>query len=97
MNRSVSHGMGAKVFFWLAVILGALNLFRFFFAGWAMDDLLIGLGFGLVAYGASLNGFGRPVDADGEPVAVDARGRLATLAGMALVVVGLMLEAGARA
>ena len=64
--------------------------------GWAVDDLLAGAGFALIAYGASINGFGRPVDANGEALPVDRRGRVATLAGMALVVAGLVLEAGAR-
>ena len=95
MIRS-THSTGAKVFFWLAVILAGLNLFRFVFSGWAADDLFAGAGFALIAYGATRNGFGRPVDADGEPLPVDPRGRMATLGGMALVVVGLVLEAGAR-
>lgn len=95
MNRSVVHGTGAKVLFWLMVILAGLNLFRFF-SGWALDDLLIGIGFASAAYGASLNGLGRPVDAEGEPLPLDPRGRVATLAGLALVVAGLIVEAGAR-
>lgn len=97
MNKPASHTTGARVFFWLAVILAGLNLFRFVFSGWAADDLFAGAGFVLIAYGATRNGFGRPVDADGEPLPVDRRGRMATLGGMALVVVGLVLEAGARA
>lgn len=96
MNRTVVHGTGAKVLFWLMVMLAGLNLFRFFFTGWALDDLLIGIGFASAAYGALLNGIGRPVDADGEPVPLDPRGRVATLAGLALVVAGLIVEAGAR-
>ena len=96
MDKPASHSTAARVFFWLAVILAGLNLFRFFFSGWALDDLFAGAGFVLIAYGATRNGFGRPVDEDGEPLPVDPRARIATLAGMALVVVGLVLEAGAR-
>ncbi|MCE7032375.1 hypothetical protein LY625_07025 [Lysobacter sp. GX 14042] len=96
MSKSAVHTTGAKVFFWLAVILAGLNLFRFVFSGWALDDLLAGAGFALIAYGATRNGFGRPVDGEGQPLPVDPHARIATLAGMALVVVGLVLEAGAR-
>lgn len=96
MNQSAQHGMAGRIFFWVAVILAVMNLFRFVVDGWALDDLLFAVGFAHIAFGASLNGFGRPVDADGEPLPVDRRGRIATLAGMALVVAALVLEAGAR-
>src|SRR5690606_7480148 len=37
-----SLGMGAKIFLWVAGILGAFTLVEFFFYGWAIDDLLKG-------------------------------------------------------
>ena len=52
---STSLGMGAKIFLWVAGILGAFTLVEFFFHGWAIDDLLKGLGFVLIAYGTWRN------------------------------------------
>ena len=88
-------GMGAKIFLWLAGLLGAINLIEFVFYGWAMVDLLLGAGFVLIAYGTLRNEFGRPRNAAGERIAADAGGRLASVAGIVLVVAGLVLERAA--
>lgn len=93
-STTASLGMGAKVFLWLAGLLGAINLGDFVFQGWAINDLLMGAGFGLIAYGTFRNDFGRPRNAVGEPVAVDAGGRLASVLGIGLVVAALIVEAG---
>lgn len=86
-------GTGAKVFVWVAGILAAVNLADFVAGGWEMDELLTGLGLGLIAYGTWRNDFGTPRDAAGEPVPVDATGRWASLLGIGLVLAGLVLEA----
>ena len=93
-STTVSLGMAAKVFLWLAGILGAINLFAFFFKGWLVDDLLMGAGFLLIAYGTLRNDFGKPRNAAGEPVAIDPGGRLASVLGIGLVVAALIVEAG---
>ena len=93
-SQTASLGMAAKVFLWLAGILGAIKLVDFFFYGWATDDLLKGIGFGLIAYGTWRNDFGRPRNAVGERIPVDAGGRLASVLGIGLVVAALIVEAG---
>ncbi|CAG4967598.1 MAG: hypothetical protein LOX98_02500 [Lysobacter sp.] len=84
-------GIGAKIFVWLAGILAAVNIGRFFTTG-QTDDLLTGIGLALIAYGTWRNDFGRPRDAAGEPLPVDRRARMAALLGIGLVLAGLVLE-----
>lgn len=93
-STTASLGTAAKIFLWLAGILGAVNLFEFLFSGWLLDDLLMGAGFLLIAYGTLRNDFGRPRNSAGEPVAVDPGGRLASVVGIGLVVAALIVEAG---
>lgn len=85
-------GTGAKIFVWVAGILAAVNLADFVTGGWALDELLTGLGLALIAYGTWRNDFGTPRDAAGEPVPVDATARWASLLGIGLVLAGLVLE-----
>lgn len=85
-------GTGAKVFVWIAGILAAVNLAHFFAYGWQLDELLTGIGLGLIAYGTWRNDFGTPRNPAGEPVPVDRRARLASLLGIGLVLAGLVLE-----
>ena len=93
-STTASLGTAAKVFLWLAGMLGAVNLFEFFSRGWLIDDVLMGAGFLLIAYGTLRNDFGRPRNAAGEPVPVDPGGRLASVLGIGLVVAALIVEAG---
>jgi hypothetical protein len=91
-STTATLGTGARIFVWVAAILGALNLVDFVFYGWGLHDLLTGAGLLLIAYGTWRNGFGRPQNAAGEPLPVDAGGRIASLLGMALVIAGILLE-----
>lgn len=85
-------GIGAKIFLWLAGLLGAINLIEFVIHGWATVDLLMGAGFVLIAYGTLRNDFGRPRNAAGERIAADPGGRLASVVGIGLVLAGLVME-----
>lgn len=93
-STPTSLGMAAKIFLWVAGILGAFTLVEFFFHGRAVDDPLKGVGFLLIAYGTYRNDFGLPRDAAGELLPVDAGGRLASVLGIGLVAAALIIEAG---
>ena len=60
---------GEKVFLAFAAVLSVINLVDFMFYGWRLLDLVVAVGFALIAYGTyrnGLTGFGRrnetPVD-----------------------------------
>ncbi|MGQ4582076.1 hypothetical protein [Lysobacter sp. F60174L2] len=93
-SENASLGMAAKIFLWVAGILGVVTLGDFFFYGRATDDLLKGVGFLAIAYGTYRNDLGRPRNAAGEPLPVDAGGRLASVLGIGLVAAALIIEAG---
>jgi hypothetical protein len=50
---------GAKIFLVVAAILGSINLIDFLFYGKRPTDLLIAIGFALMAYGTYRNGLRR--------------------------------------
>lgn len=54
---------GARLFLALIGLLGAVSFADFLFHGHRITDLLIGLGFALMAYGVVKNGLRRPGDA----------------------------------
>lgn len=74
---------GAKVFLAVAAILGLINLADFLFYGRQLTDLIVALGFALMAYGTYKNGLRRFRD-QGEP-ARDKVAQYASGAGMLMV------------
>lgn len=76
---------GAKVFLVVAVVLGAINLVDFLFYGRKITDLVIAIGFALMAYGTYRNGNRSRPDSTDDPT-FDKNAQYATVAGIILVV-----------
>lgn len=74
---------GARLFLALLAALGAVSLADFLFRGNRMTDLLIGIGFALMAYGVARNGLRR--FARRNPPALDRKAAIASGIGTALV------------
>ena len=83
---------GAKIFMWLAAVVGAYQMIDFIFYGQEIRNLLASIGFALMAYGVRKNGFGQARPASGSPVAVDVVGRYATNVGTLLVLASFVLR-----
>jgi hypothetical protein len=81
---------GAKIFVWVAIVIGTLRMLDFVFYGQAIRDLLAAIGFALMAYGVLKNGL-RPAIGD-RAAAVDIAGRYATNIGALLIVAAFVLQ-----
>lgn len=75
---------GAKVFLVIAAVLGAINLVDFLFYGRKITDLIIAIGFALMAYGTYKNGNRSRPDSADDPT-LDKNAQYATVAGVVLV------------
>jgi hypothetical protein len=83
---------GAKIFVWVAAVVGTLHIIDFIFYGQEIRNLLTGLGFALMAYGVHKNGFGHIRAVADRPVTDDIGGRYATNIGALLVLVSVALR-----
>jgi hypothetical protein len=80
---------GAKVFLVIAMVLGAINLVDFLFYGKKITDLVIAIGFTLMAYGTYKNGNrSRPDSTDDSTF--DKNAQYATVAGVILVAAAVL-------
>lgn len=80
---------GARVFLALAVILGLVNLIDFVFYGHRTPDLLVAIGFALMAYGTYWNWNRSRPDSDGDPTFYKAA-QYATAIGVILILASMI-------
>ena len=82
----------AKIFIWIAIVIGTIHITDFIFYGQEVRNLLAGIGFALMAFGIHRNGFGHARAVADHRVAVDVGGRYATLVGTLLVLASIVLR-----